>query len=412
MVNQTKTVAPYQQAILLKKSVSTQKLQVEALANLPDIDRTTPFVQWHEALANHLEKSLEPRGEFPPFQVTPQDMPVALQQQWVQIAPQFLLLLPIGERYTLILGGNQPWGEDLLPQLEHVGRSFAHCTQALSTHRGRQWEGLQAKRWGVAALIVVAATLFLPVSLTAIAPCEVIPHQPFVVTAPFNAVVDEIQIQPNQAVNNGDLLLSLESSDLSSELTIAERKLAVSEARLLKIRQASFLDTSAKSSLSELEAEVALHQELVGHARYRLQQATITSSQAGIAIIDEVERWKGRPVNTGEAILKVANPDIVKVRILLPVSDAITLQQGTPVKVFLDIDPLHPLHAITEHASYEPVTTPDGTVAYHIIAQLSEHNNPPRIGLQGSAKIYGEEVSLFYYLFRRPITALRQWLGW
>ena len=132
----------------------------------------------------------------------------------------------------------------------------------------------------------------------------------------------------------------------------------------------------------------------------------------GIAIIDEVERWKGRPVNTGEAILKVANPDIVKVRILLPVSDAITLQQGTPVKVFLDIDPLHPLHAITEHASYEPVTTPDGTVAYHIIAQLSEHNNPPRIGLQGSAKIYGEEVSLFYYLFRRPITALRQWLGW
>ena len=36
----------------------------------------------------------------------------------------------------------------------------------------------------------------------------------------------------------------------------------------------------------------------------------------------------------------------------------------------------------------------------------------PRIGLRGTAKVYGEKVSLFYYLFRRPITYLRQHLGW
>jgi len=34
-----------------------------------------------------------------------------------------------------------------------------------------------------------------------------------------------------------------------------------------------------------------------------------------------------------------------------------------------------------------------------------------RIGWQGSAKIYGERVTLFTYLFRRPISAIRPWIG-
>ena len=35
----------------------------------------------------------------------------------------------------------------------------------------------------------------------------------------------------------------------------------------------------------------------------------------------------------------------------------------------------------------------------------------PRIGLKGSAKVYAEEVSLGYYLFRKPILFLRKTLG-
>jgi hypothetical protein len=31
--------------------------------------------------------------------------------------------------------------------------------------------------------------------------------------------------------------------------------------------------------------------------------------------------------------------------------------------------------------------------------------------LQGTAKMYGERVSVFFYLFRRPISYVRQLLG-
>ena len=35
----------------------------------------------------------------------------------------------------------------------------------------------------------------------------------------------------------------------------------------------------------------------------------------------------------------------------------------------------------------------------------------PRIGLQATAKIHGRRVTLFYYLFRRPLAQLRQFTG-
>ena len=35
----------------------------------------------------------------------------------------------------------------------------------------------------------------------------------------------------------------------------------------------------------------------------------------------------------------------------------------------------------------------------------------PRIGLRGTARVYGPRTTMFYFLFRRPITAMRQLIG-
>ena len=44
--------------------------------------------------------------------------------------------------------------------------------------------------------------------------------------------------------------------------------------------------------------------------------------------------------------------------------------------------------------------------------QADSTANKVRLGLHGTAKVYGEEVSLGYYLLRRPLSALRAWTGW
>jgi hypothetical protein len=50
-------------------------------------------------------------------------------------------------------------------------------------------------------------------------------------------------------------------------------------------------------------------------------------------------------------------------------------------------------------------------LGYRLKATLDDPAHMPRIGLRGTAKIYGEKVTLFYYLARRPLAAARQFLG-
>ena len=49
-------------------------------------------------------------------------------------------------------------------------------------------------------------------------------------------------------------------------------------------------------------------------------------------------------------------------------------------------------------------------LAYRLKARLTGEELP-RIGLKGTARIYGEPVPLAYAVFRRPFAALRQWAG-
>jgi len=113
----------------------------------------------------------------------------------------------------------------------------------------------------------------------------------------------------------------------------------------------------------------------------------------------------------GEKVLTLANPDDAEVQIQLPVDDAINLEPGARVRMFLNIDPTRPLDAQLRQTSYEAEVTPEDILAFRLKASFDEGTPLPRIGLKGTAKIYGDKVPLFYYLMRRPISALRQTLG-
>jgi hypothetical protein len=80
------------------------------------------------------------------------------------------------------------------------------------------------------------------------------------------------------------------------------------------------------------------------------------------------------------------------------------------VNLLLHVDPLSPLEAKIERSSYEATLAPDGTLAYVIRAQLAP-GQLPRIGLRGTAKIYAGQVTLAYYLLRKPLAFLRRSLG-
>ncbi|MND64157.1 hypothetical protein D3C80_554840 [compost metagenome] len=114
-------------------------------------------------------------------------------------------------------------------------------------------------------------------------------------------------------------------------------------------------------------------------------------------------------MQTGERLLEIADPAEAELRIELPVADAIDLAPGAEVALFLDSDPLHRHSAQLERAAYQAQTTPAGQLAYRLDARFSA--GPPRIGLRGTAKVFGQRAPLALYLLRRPLAALRQAVG-
>jgi hypothetical protein len=119
----------------------------------------------------------------------------------------------------------------------------------------------------------------------------------------------------------------------------------------------------------------------------------------------------GRPVQTGERVMQLADPRDGGVLIWLPVADALNLEPGAQIRLFLHTTPLEPLPARLLQTSYQAVLSPEGVSAYRLRGQFEGGVDKARIGLRGTARVSGDWAILGYYLFRRPLAAVREWTG-
>ena len=113
----------------------------------------------------------------------------------------------------------------------------------------------------------------------------------------------------------------------------------------------------------------------------------------------------------GERIMEIADPSHVEALVDVPVGDAIVLKAGARVKLFLDAEPLKPRDAIIRAADYQARVRPGNVVSFRVVAGIEDGKAPLRLGARGTAQLYGDKVSLGFYMFRRPLTVLRQWTG-
>ena len=234
---------------------------------------------------------------------------------------------------------------------------------------------------------------------------------PYLVTSPFDGVVKKIIASNNDKVKSGDLLVILEDTDLLNDFNLAKQSLRLAETELLRSRQSSFTDNEEKSRLAELVARVDLKKAEVQSAQQKLKNSKIYSEQKGVVIVDRKLDWQGRPVAVGEKILTIADPKEIEFLIWLPVKDSIVIKENSKVRVFLDVNPISPYKGKLLRSTYEPELSPEEVLSYKLVSSFEVNKKTPRIGLRGTAKVYGSRVMLFYYLFRKPITFVRQLIG-
>ena len=272
--------------------------------------------------------------------------------------------------------------------------AYAHAWYAL---QGTRTRNRPLRRWLIGLLIIVSVAGLLLISIreSVLAPAEVIAQAPLVVTAPIDGAIKQIYVQPNQAVIVGQKIFSLDDTVQKNSYIIAQKTLQIRKVDLLRVEQKAFFDPQSKAEIALLRAQVKKSEAELKYVADVLGRLDVRAEQAGIAIFADVNDWIGKPVRVGEKVMILANPEKTEVQMWISVADAINLAPETKVQLFLNTNPTHPLDAYLYQTSYEAELTPEGWLAFRAKAKFNPQNSLPRIGLKGTAKVYGKEVKLY-----------------
>ena len=383
--------------------------KVQAVTGVSTVEPNAPFVAFVEQAVAQLFK----QGVLKQARVIAADgVSESIRADWRSLSAGQVFWLPLIDHQGQVFGGlwlarDLPWTPSEQVLLSQLGDTYSHAWLALQPRK--PWRLRWTRKRQVALVAVLLLGLLIPVRQSVLAPAEVVPLGGQVVAAPLDGVIAEFLVKPNQAVKNGDLLLRFESTSLKAQADVAERALGVAEAELKANSQRSFADAESSSKIDLLAARVEQKRAERNYALELLKRSEVRAERDGIAVFADAERWLGKPVQTGERLMEIADPNQAELRIELAVGDAIALEPGAQVALFLDSDPLQRHLAWLERSAYEAQPTAAGQLAYRLDARFEAQ--APRIGLRGTAKVFGDRAPLALYLLRRPLAGLRQSVG-
>lgn len=389
-----------------------KNFKVAAVSSLSTFDPNAPLVQSFERLMASC------RTNLPLDKV--QEIPVATPGSEPALASypfRSVLWFPMLSRKRRLLGGiliarELPWNpaERVVP--ERLVNCYAHALQTFAPERRWHPVWLSSARLALGAAVGVAALLIIPVPMTTLAPFETGSSQSFVVAAPSDGVIESIEVEPNASVKAGDLIVQLNDITFRNRLEIADHEVAVAQARMTQSMQLAFDEMRGRHEIGIARADHALKVAERDYAREMLEKTKIRAPREGLAIFSDKQSLLGHPVATGERIMEIADPNFAELRIDVPVSDAISVRSSSFLKAFFDADPLHARSGEVVHADFQARPLAGDVLAYRVLAKLDdEAAHRTRLGSRGTAQLYGESVPLAYFLFRRPLTALRQRFG-
>lgn len=413
IANETRKLTRARQIFVLTRH-GDNAMKIAAVTGLPVIDRSVPLIQCIERVVARLadDAGLEQSRDFVLATYGGADDETANKYQLQQI-----MWFPIKYRTGATVAGvlmarDEPWSSNDQAIVDRIALTYAQAWYWLATSKS------QAARWTVtrkkvaACVALLAIASLIPVPLTTLAPLVLAPRNQLVITAPLDGVIEDVPIQANEAVKAGQVVVRFNDTALRNRLAVAEREVEVADARVKKTMLLAVNDITGRHELAISKAELNVKNAERDYARDLLSRATLTAGQSGIAILGDKRDLVGRPVSVGEKILEIASPDQVELHVDVPVSDTIILKPGARVKAYLDSDPLNPLEAKIVRADYQAKPQESGILAFRVVAEFQgDAKALPRLGTRGTAQIFGDKVALGFFLFRRPISALRQWIG-
>jgi hypothetical protein len=421
-VNDTRELVAYRQAALWMADGG-----VLALSGVVAVEGNVPYTQWLERLCRAL--AAHQGTEVGAVDVAA--LPADVRLEWRDWLPEAATWVPLaganggnGAEGGLLLAGDAPVPPPHYPLLSEWREIWLHAWRARAQRQSWSplgWAGALRRGWqrgstgtrrrrGLIVGGVVLAALACPVRLTVLAPGELVPANPVTVRAPLDGVIAEFGVRPNQMVETGQMLFAFDQAPLDSRLEVAREALATARAEYRQAAQMVLNDPRSRAQIATLLGKIAEKEAQAAFLAEQSQRSRVVATRPGMAVFDDPTEWIGRPVQTGERILQLAAPDDVEIEAWVPIGDAIPLADKAPLQLYLAASPLASVSATVRTMNLRATARPDGSYAYRVRATLDAPAGQ-RIGLKGTAKLSGERVPLVYWILRRPLAAIRQFLA-
>ncbi len=304
---------------------------------------------------------------------------------------------------------NIPWKEEETRVLTFLSRGYGVAWQKFASN----WHFPKISK-SVYGLILAATFLLafgVRVPLRVVAPCEVVASDPLLITAPLDGIVEEMQVKPGQEVKKGENLFVYDKRVPLQELKVAEKEVDIAASQLNRALTLGIKDPKSLNESAIWDLQLQREKIKLDLAKYRASQLEVRAPDAGVAVFDNPDEWRGKPVTIGERVLVLITPEKTKVKIWLPEGDNIPVDMKKPVKIFLNIDPATSYAATLVYISDYSALSEKGVPSFHAEATWAEPVTDVKVGLKGSAVLYGANVSLFYWVMRKPWNSLRTLTG-
>ncbi|MGY2184612.1 HlyD family secretion protein [compost metagenome] len=413
MANDLYPLLAFHQALVFAQRESS--LELVNVSGLSRPSEDSPYLVWLRRASRWVTTQI-PDGEPVWLTQDSSNPPADIAEGWGEWWPSGLWCVPVQDRDEqrlgiLVLLLDQEPPAVLWQHLKGLVNTWGYCWTALTRRRRfNRWR--LNRRQLLLGLLVLGALLLLPVRQTALAPTEIVSRQAQIISSPIDGVIEKIQVRPNQPVDAGTPLFSLDETTLRSRAEVLGKEVAVADAELQAASQRAFDNPQSKSELTLLEGRAQQRRAELAAVQAQLKRTKVLAPRGGVAVFSDPNDWLGKPVVTGERIMQVADPTQPAMLIQLAVADAIALEPGAEVTLFLTAYPLTPLKGKILETSYQARPSDEGVVAYRLLASIDGTPEHARLGLHGTAKLYGGRVMLGYYLLRRPLATLRAWSGW
>lgn len=259
-----------------------------------------------------------------------------------------------------------------------------------------------AKVGAVALLAGVLASVFVPGTIRVEAPFKFQAVTQRSIPAPFEGYLETVEAEPNDVVEVGATLATLNTAELRAELARLEaEQLGYDKEAKMAAREGEQVERQiAEARVDNVEAQL-------DWLRWQIEHATIRSPITGTVVVGDLKQQLGSPVGKGDVLFEVAPLSELRAELWVPddkIGDvppegakgqlAAAARPGD--KLRFEVEQINPIAEVI-----------DGSNVFRVRVKLLDDQPWAKPGIEGIAKIDAGQASIGWVWTRDAINWVR-----